>query len=171
MEYTDTIKRLTKDYNLTPQDVFFSILCANGTGRAETFAHIYRPQFLTHSAITNGAAKLVKDKPQILKLIADLKERNKIIPLTADLSLSKEIKKKEEAEGWNDNQTTEQNLMRIIKKNLPKLDPKEKVDAARQLAKLLGLKEDVKETPHYYLPLSCNNCRLYIDAEDKARNK
>ena len=165
------IKRLAKDYELQPQDVFFSLLCSLGTGRAETFAHIYRPQFQTASAIKNGAAKLVKDKPQIIKLINDLQERNKIIPLTADLKPVKDFKKNKEKQIWNDNQTAQENLMRIIKENMGELEAKEKVDAARQLAKLLGVKEEQRETRHYYLPLSCKHCKLYIDAEDKKRKR
>lgn len=175
MEYSNLIKTLAKDYQLQPQDIFFSLLCSLGTSRAETYAHIYRPKFQTASAITNGAANLVKEKPQIIKLIQDLKERNKIIPLTADLQVTKNQKKQQEKqareEGWNDNETAQENLMRIIKRNIPKLEAKEKVDAARQLAKLLGVKEDTKETRHYYLPLSCKYCSLFIDAEDKKRKK
>ena len=127
MEYSEIIKRLSKDYELTPQDVFFSLLCSLGTGRAETFAHIYRPKFQTASAVSNGAAKLVKDKPQILKLIKDLKERNKIVPLTADLDIVKKQRKAEESEkaqGWRSNETPEENLKRITEDNLYKLEPK-----------------------------------------------
>lgn len=172
MEYTDIIKRLKKDYELTPQDVFFAILCANGCGRAECFLHIYQPQQKSASSIINGAAKLVKDKPNIIKLINDLKERNKIIPLTADLEAGRNKRKEEEkakADGWNSNQTPEENLKRIIEKELYKLEPKEKIDAARNLAKLYGVQDDAKETRHYYLPLSCKHCKLYIEAEDKNR--
>lgn len=174
MEYTDTIKNLIKNYNLTPQEVFFSLLCSLGTGRQEAYLHLFYPKFQTDSALTTGAAKLVKEKPQILKLIEDLKTRNKIIPLSADLEITKRQKKKEEeakAQGWRTDQTPEENLKRILMNELYKLEPGEKVKAAQSIAKLLGVKEDTRETRHYYLPISCKHCKLYIDAEDKNRKR
>ena len=168
MEYTDTIKRLMKDYELTPQEVFFSLLCSLGTGRAETFLHIFQPQRPTPSALSNGAAKLVKDKPQIIKLINDLKERHKLIPLTADLQTVRESRKAEErarAEGWRTDETPEENLKRILINEMYKLEPGEKVKTAQSIAKLFGVKEDTKETRHYYLPVSCKHCKLYVNAQ------
>lgn len=149
----------------------FAILCANGTGRAETFAHIYHPKNLTAATITTGAAKLVKEKPQILTLIQDLQTRNKIIPLTSDLTITREQKKKEEkakAEGWRTDQTPEENLKRILINEMYKLDPGEKVKTAQSIAKLFGVNADTKETRHYYLPIACRHCKLYIEAEAKA---
>lgn len=173
MEYSDTIKRLIKDYNLTPQDALFSILAASGISRPEAYLHIYFPSIKAEASIKAGAAKLVKDKPQIIKLINDLKTQNKIIPLSADPTnkQSSADLDKAKAEGWRPSETPEQNLKRITEKNLWKLEPKEKIDAARNLAKLYGVKEDQRETRHYYLPLSCKHCNLYIEAEDKARRK
>lgn len=168
MEYTDTIKRLMKDYELSPQEVFFSLLCSLGTGRAETYLHIFQPAHPTASALSNGAAKLVKDRPQIIKLINDLKERHKLIPLTADLQTVKEARKAEEkarAEGWRTDQTPEENLKRILIREMWRLEPAEKVKTAQNIAKLYGVKDETRETRHYYLPITCKHCKLYVNAQ------
>lgn len=162
MKYSKFTEALKADYLLQPQDVFFSVLVASGCSRAEAYAHIYRPLATSDTVIINAATALIKKKPAIARLIADLELRQtskfqKSIPKNNDTQKTRNA--------WDDSLTAEENLQKIIKGEIGRIEGKDKISASLQYAKLIGVNVDSKETTHYYLPLSCRDCSLYKEAE------
>lgn len=175
MRFSKHITTYCNTYRLTPQDVFFAILVAAGCGRSESYGCVFNCLALQEGTLKNRAATLVRDKPALAKLIADLINEKTTAPVNApDWSDYKRKPVKSTAKGsgkdaieddinagWNDEETTAGNLERIIKGELPNLRGKEKIDAALKYGKLLGVDPETAATTHYYLPLTCYNCEFY----------
>ena len=62
----------------------------------------------------------------------------------------------------------------IIAKSKMKAGSKEWLDATKLIADLQQMKKDIVEeedtTVHYYLPLTCNRCSLYLTNKKKNNN-
>ncbi len=177
MRYSKTVTDYCNSYRITPQDVFFSILAANGCSRPEAYACAFSCDKLQESTVKSRASNLVREKPAVAKLIADLIQQRTVAPVEAPdwetykamsdrgerkyKGTKKEDNNTSSHDGWNEEEDTAGNLGRIIKGELPKMTGKEKVDTAFKYAKLLGVDPEVADTTHYYLPLTCCQCGLY----------
>ena len=176
MRYSKTITDYCNSYRIAPNDAFFSILAANGCSRAEAYACAFSAGNLQESTLRSRASLLVREKPGVAKLIADLIQQKTVAPVTPpDWETYNATRNRTEPrykgrkpsdihdplDGWNEDEGTAENLERIIKGELPRLTGKDKLDAAFKYAKLKGVDPEVAETTHYYLPLSCCQCSLY----------
>lgn len=177
MRYSKTITDYCNSYRITPQDAFFAILAANGCSRAEAYACAFACGNLQESTVKSRASTLVREKPGLAKLIADLIQQKTTPPVNAPswsdyaaLQERQEMKYKgtkkggnesSSLTGWNEDETTAENVERIIKEELPRMTGKEKLDATFKFAKLRGVDPEVSNTTHYYLPLSCHQCALF----------
>ena len=56
-----------------------------------------------------------------------------------------------------------------LEQTLPYLRGKDRADVLMKIADLQQMKKDEKETVHYYLPLQCYRCSLFI--ADRAKRK
>ena len=192
MKYSSKITDLCNQYRLTPKDIAFALLVAGGCKRYEAFAFAFNCLNLQESTLTNKARELIKSKPALSRLLADLEfekvnppatvpswsEYNELKAASATTANNpKEASRKgggskpgEELlslEGWNDEESAAENLKRIYREELPGLQGREKIDMALKYAKLVGIDPETENSTHYYLPLSCLNCTLYIKHQEQ----
>lgn len=177
MRYSKTITDYCNSYRITPQEAFFGILRAHGCSQEESYSAVFKCDQLKESTVKSRASNLVREKPGLAKLIADLIQQRTAAPVVAPdwetytaIKERREMKYKgskkqaqtpDQLEGWNEEEDTAGNLGRIIKGELPRMTGKDKVDTALKYAKLLGVDPEKADTTHYYLPLSCYQCGLY----------
>ena len=187
MRYSKTITDYCNSYRITPQDVFFAILRAHGCTQAESYAAVFQCDKLKESTVKSRASNLMTEKPGLAKLVADLIQQKTTAPVNppswADYPAMqgrgearyKGSKKKEETagglSGWNEEESTAENVERIIKEELPRMTGKEKLDATFKFAKLRGVDPEISNTTHYYLPLSCRQCSLYKAHKEVTRGQ
>lgn len=176
MKYSKTVTDYCNSYRITPQDVFFAILVTNGCARPEAYGCVFNCAGLQEGTLKNRASSLVREKPGLAKLIADLINEKTVPPVSspdwqtynAQISRKdpaykggKKDKGDEEFSGWDDEQTASENIQRIIKGELPRIQGKDKADLALKYAKLIGVDPEKTDLVHYYLPLTCCQCELY----------
>lgn len=168
MVYSKRVTDLQQIYQLTPDDVFFCMLVASGASRGEAYATIFRPRSTKIETAQRGAAQLAKDKPGINKLIRSFEDSPK----------SKKKKKNTEAEeeekAGNVVQYRDKDaVLSGLEQTLPYLRGKDRADVLMKIADLQQMKKDEnteeEETVHYYLPLQCYRCSLFI--ADRAKRK
>ena len=165
MVYSKRVTDLQQIYQLTPDDVFFCMLVASGASRGEAYATIFRPQ-------------LAKDKPGINKLIRSFEDNRAAFLPDNDSPKSKKKKKstetEEEEKAGNVVQYRDKDaVLSGLEQTLPYLRGKDRADVLMKIADLQQMKKDEnteeEETVHYYLPLQCYRCSLFI--ADRAKRK
>ena len=161
MVYSKRVTDLQQIYQLTPDDVFFCMLVASGASRGEAYATIFRPRSTKIETAQRGAAQLAKDKPGINKLIRSFEDNRAAFLPDNDSPKSKKKKKNTEAE-------EEEKAGNVVQYR-----DKDRADVLMKIADLQQMKKDEnteeEETVHYYLPLQCYRCSLFI--ADRAKRK
>lgn len=180
MVYSKRVTDLQQIYQLTPDDVFFCMLVASGASRGEAYATIFRPRSTKIETAQRGAAQLAKDKPGINKLIRSFEDNRAAFLPDNDSPKSKKKKKNTEAEeeekAGNVVQYRDKDaVLSGLEQTLPYLRGKDRADVLMKIADLQQMKKDEnteeeeEETVHYYLPLQCYRCSLFI--ADRAKRK
>lgn len=168
MVYSKRVTDLQQIYQLTPDDVFFCMLVASGASRGEAYATIFRPRSTKIETAQRGAAQLAKDKPGINKLIRSFEDnRAAFLP---DNKKKKNTETEEEEKAGNVVQYREYRdkdaVLSGLEQTLPYLRGKDRADVLMKIADLQRMKKDEnteeEETVHYYLPLQCYRCSLFI---------
>lgn len=172
MVYSKRVTDLQQIYQLTPDEVFFCMLVASGASRGEAYATIFRPRSTKIETAQRGAAQLAKDKPGINKLIRSFEDNRDAFLPDNDSPKSKKKKKNTEAEEvvqYRDKDA----VLSGLEQTLPYLRGKDRADVLMKIADLQQMKKDEnteeEETVHYYLPLQCYRCSLFI--ADRAKRK
>lgn len=174
MVYSKRVTDLQQIYQLTPDDVFFCMLVASGACRGEAYTTIFRPRSTKIETAQRGAAQLAKDKPGINKLIRSFEDNRTAFLPDNDSTKSKKKKKNTEAEAGNVVQYRDKDaVLSGLEQTLPYLRGKDRADVLMKIADLQQMKKDEntedEETVHYYLPLQCYRCSLFI--ADRAKRK
>ena len=179
MVYSKRVTDLQQIYQLTPDEVFFCMLVASGASRGEAYATIFRPRSTKIETAQRGAAQLAKDKPGINKLIRSFEDnRDAFIPDNERTKSKKKKKKTELEEQEKDENIVPQYrdkdaVLSGLEQTLPYLRGKDRADVLMKIADLQQMKKDEnteeEETVHYYLPLQCYRCNLFI--ADRAKRK
>ena len=169
MVYSKRVTDLQQIYQLTPDDVFFCMLVASGASRGEAYATIFRPRSTKIETAQRGAAQLAKDKPGINKLIRSFEDNR-----AAFLKKKKNTETEEEEKAGNVVQYRDKDaVLSGLEQTLPYLRGKDRADVLMKIADLQQMKKDEnteeEETVHYYLPLQCYRCSLFI--ADRAKRK
>ncbi|MBR8739031.1 hypothetical protein [Bacteroides pyogenes] len=175
MIFSKRITDLQQIYQLTPNEVFFCMLVAAGANRGEAYAIIFRPTSTKLETAQRGACQLAKDKPGINKLIKSF-ESNGMLILQQQEEETKKTKRKrkkgEEDEGvvkYRDKSS----VLAGLEETLPLLRGKDRADVLMKIADLQQMKkeENVEEvdTVHYYLPLQCYRCSLFLAEKEKSK--
>lgn len=168
MVYSKRVTDLQQIYQLTPDDVFFCMLVASGASRGEAYATIFRPRSTKIETAQRGAAQLAKDKPGINKLIRSFEDNR-----AAFLPDNDSPKKEEEKAGNVVQYRDKDAVLSGLEQTLPYLRGKDRADVLMKIADLQQMKKDEnteeEETVHYYLPLQCYRCSLFI--ADRAKRK
>ncbi len=178
MVYSKRVTDLQQIYQLTPDEVFFCMLVASGASRGEAYATIFRPRSTKMETAQRGAAQLAKDKTGINKLIRSVEENR--TPFITDKDSTRRKKKKkntEEEEEDKDGNVVQYRdkdaVLSGLEQTLPSLRGKDRADILMKIADLQQMKKDEnteeEETVHYYLPLQCYRCSLFI--ADRAKRK
>lgn len=167
MVYSKRVTDLQQIYQLTPDDVFFCMLVASGASRGEAYATIFRPRSTKIETAQRGAAQLAKDKPGINKLIRSFEDnRAAFLP---DNDSPKKKSTETEVVQYRDKDA----VLSGLEQTLPYLRGKDRADVLMKIADLQQMKKDEnteeEETVHYYLPLQCYRCSLFI--ADRAKRK
>jgi hypothetical protein len=177
MVYSKRVTDLQQIYQLTPDDVFFCMLVASGASRGEAYATIFRPRSTKIETAQRGAAQLAKDKPGINKLIRSFEDNRAAFIPDNDRTKSKKKKKNTETEEENAGNVVQYRdkdaVLSGLEQTLPDLRGKDRADVLMKIADLQQMKKDEnteeEETVHYYLPLQCYRCNLFI--ADRAKRK
>ena len=156
MVYSKRVTDLQQIYQLTPDDVFFCMLVESGASRGEASGTI----------------------PAINKLIRSFEDNRAALLPDNDSPKSKKKKKNTEAEeeekAGNVVQYRDKDaVLSGLEQTLPYLRGKDRADVLMKIADLQQMKKDEnteeEETVHYYLPLQCYRCSLFI--ADRAKRK
>lgn len=174
MVYSKRVTDLQQIYQLTPDDVFFCMLVASGASRGEAYATIFRPRSTKIETAQRGAAQLAKDKPGINKLIRSFEDNRAAFLPDKDSPSKKKKKNTETEEEENVVQYRDKHaVLSGLEQTLPYLRGKDRADVLMKIADLQQMKKDEnteeEETVHYYLPLQCYRCSLFI--ADRAKRK
>lgn len=169
MVYSKRVTDLQQIYQLTPDDVFFCMLVASGASRGEAYATIFRPRSTKIETAQRGAAQLAKDKPGINKLIRSFEDNRAAFLPDNDSPKNKKKKKNTETEEKARNVVQYRDkdaVLSGLEQTLPYLGGKDRADVLMKIADLQQMKKDEnteeEETVHYYLPLQCYRCSLFI---------
>ena len=166
MVYSKRVTDLQQIYQLTPDDVFFCMLVASGASRGEAYATIFRPRSTKIETAQRGAAQLAKDKPGINKLIRSFEDNRAAFLPDNDSPKSKKKKKSTETE-------EEEKAGNVVQNRDKDAVLSGRADVLMKIADLQQMKKDEnteeEETVHYYLPLQCYRCSLFI--ADRAKRK
>ncbi|UBU95437.1 MAG: hypothetical protein [Bacteroides phage LoVEphage] len=175
MVYSKRVTDLQQIYQLTPDEVFFCMLVASGASRGEAYATIFRPRSTKIETAQRGAAQIAKDKPGINKLIRSFEDYRADFRPDNDSPKSKKKKKytEEEEEEKVVQYRDKDAVLSGLEQTLPYLRGKDRADVLMKIADLQQMKKDEnteeEETVHYYLPLQCYRCSLFI--ADRAKRK
>lgn len=175
MVYSKRVTDLQQIYQLTPDEVFFCMLVAAGASRGEAYATIFRPRSTKIETAQRGAAQIAKDKPGINKLIRSFEDYRADFRPDNDSPKSKKKKKytEEEEEEKVVQYRDKDAVLSGLEQTLPYLRGKDRADVLMKIADLQQMKKDEnteeEETVHYYLPLQCYRCSLFI--ADRAKRK
>lgn len=176
MVYSKRVTDLQQIYQLTTDEVFFCMLVASGASRGEAYATIFRPRSTKIETAQRGAAQLAKDKPGINKLIQSFEDNRTAFLPEKNSTISKKKKKNTEEEenaGKVAQYRDKSAVLSGLEQTLPYLRGKDRADVLMKIADLQQMKKDEnteeEETVHYYLPLQCYRCSLFI--ADRAKRK
>ena len=172
-EYSPTITRTAKNYNLQERDVIFCHLVAAGIDRADAYHVVYNrgksSRADQRSTADAAAADLQKNHPGTQLLIQKIKNRQPINTNGTQQEVkeaNKEKIMKDEGEGAGDELATRSGLTKKMRQEIAFIHGKEAVSGLMTLAKLEGFdKEDNRteeEKRKYFLPWRsrCRGCKL-----------
>lgn len=169
MLYSKFITSLCDNYNIKPNDVMFALLVAAGCSEVEAYAHTFRFVHLSEEKICDKLKSYKKSVPGVLSLLLYLSNKRgaHIAPPLPSLPTSGTTGAVDVPRGWDENLTDTENLEKIIKDEIPKLEGKDKINTALSFVKLRGVDVEKKERLFFYLPLRCDRCKFRILANDK----
>jgi hypothetical protein len=169
-----------RQFMLTEQEVYLASLIAAGHSDEEAYSLIYEPNTLSDESLHVLVGRVTSRKKGIKDLVDTLTRVN-MKGLTAQIGsaseamnkkLGRKSKKKSAGEGGFD-PTNKDSIIRVLSDQLElATDPKTKTDIAMKIADLQRMKQDEnkdeQELVHFYLPLTCKRCSLYV-AEKKRK--
>ena len=149
-------------YNLTPEQVFFSMLLSCGATPLEAYQIIFRSRITNRNKLDEQIKKMIAETPGINELKNYLAKR-------AGATISGE--ETPDVEQYRDKES----VIKGLEETIPTLRGKERADVLMKIADLQQMKKEEntieEKRVHYYLPLSCNRCNLFLEAREKERRR
>lgn len=168
MEYSKKILQLQQIYQLTPEEVAFCMLVSCGMTKGEAYAFAFRPRTAKLATCQRLASNILAEKPGTKKLIDSYTQ---IIPPS---QTNKQTKKQKEEEKKTLQYRSKDAVLEGLEEVLPSLRGKERADILIKIADLQQMKKEEnkedEENVHYYLPLQCYRCRLYLQNKEKEKD-
>lgn len=163
MDYSRTIKSAVKKAKISIQDKIFADLMLAGWKDTDAFVASFGYNVNYSEEYTQTQMRNTLGNPDFAKYME---------------SKRKDMDKHAQSEGYMSNEdvllkaTKEETLKDLlIAKSKMRFGSKEWMDATKLIADLQQMKKDIVEeedtTVHYYLPLNCRNCELYMKAKVK----
>lgn len=169
MDYSRSIKTETRKSNITVSEKVFADLMVMGWRESDAYVAAFGMNVNYSDEYHKAQMRVLQNKPDFAKY---LRARMKKMESSAS---GKEQQPREmtteEALSMATKEETIKALM--IAKEGMKVGSKEWIDTMKMIADLQQMKKSVVEeednTVHYYLPLSCNNCSLFINSRERKR--
>ena len=162
MQYSNYVSSLADAFNIEVEDVLFALLASSGAEYGESYAMIFRRSHLPDKKINEESKKILRSKPGIARLISHLQRKK--TPTHKDVLTDDQQPSHKKNRGWDENLTDTENLEKIIRDEIPKLEGKDKISTAVSFVKLRGVDVEKKERLIFYLPLRCDMCEYRENA-------
>lgn len=186
MEISARVRKLCDKYNMEPEDVAYADLQIAGWGKHEAAYYAYNLAYFDMSKINTWLKDKVRLAPGIQKMVNDFDEAEKLRKREEKenkLKLSAKQRKAEQDAAKNQEITAES--LRDKKGMLdylinlaatPGLDLKTKADLAKQITDLQNYKKEdsteiIDNRIHFYLPLVCSKCSLYVKHKELQKER
>ncbi|MGJ7024937.1 hypothetical protein [Petrimonas sulfuriphila] len=145
--------RLMKQFDVSADDVYFSMLLAMGLPQSEAFIAVFRPLTSGTTALAN---RHIRENPSINSLITYLKSESGTHESDSELT---DEDARELVERYKDKDYVLNELIKASKM----MNGKERADALMKIADLQQMRKEENKTEeervHYYIPLPfCKNC-------------
>lgn len=161
MDYSRSIKSAVKKAKITIQDKIFADLMLSGWKDQDAFIAAFGYNINYSEEYVKTQMRNMLSNPELAKYMSVQGMKNEMKSKdTEDMSDEEVLSKATKEETLKD-------LLRA--KSKMRFGSKEWLDATKLIADLQQMKKDVVEeedtTVHYYLPLNCRNCELYIKSQ------
>lgn len=162
LDYSTNTKKKCKKYYCTAEEVAFADLIISGYSQEDAYQLIFRATTMTNTQIRVSARKLVLND-RIVRYMSDARVSCQETDGSDDID-----------EISLDDATKENTLMELLKaKAKAKSGSDEWLKIQDRIINITQMKKDeVKDedkTTHFFLPLTCNNCALYIESKKKQK--
>jgi len=155
-----------KSFLLTEKEAYMSMLIAAGADQAEAYSVIYLNNASNKKTLDEEASRLIKSKKGIRDLIDILTKVN-----MKGRNVEPEIKSRKTKKDTLDITSKDSILNELGEQYKNTISPKEKTDILIKIADLQKMKQDENRNEdklvHYYMPINCPRCNLYIEARKK----
>lgn len=161
MDYSRSIKSAVKKAKITIQDKIFADLMLSGWKDQDAFIAAFGYNINYSEEYVKTQMRNMLSNPELAKYMSVQGMKNEMKSKdTEDMSDEEVLSKATKEETLKD---------LLIAKSKMRFGSKEWLDATKLIADLQQMKKDVVEeedtTVHYYLPLNCRNCELYIKSQ------
>lgn len=161
MDYSRSIKSAVKKAKITIQDKIFADLMLSGWKDQDAFIAAFGYNINYSEEYVKTQMRNMLSNPELAKYMGVQGMKNEMKSKdTEDMSDEEVLSKATKEETLKD---------LLIAKSKMRFGSKEWLDATKLIADLQQMKKDVVEeedtTVHYYLPLNCRNCELYIKSQ------
>lgn len=161
MDYSRSIKSAVKKAKITIQDKIFADLMLSGWKDQDAFIAAFGYNINYSEEYVKTQMRNMLSNPELAKYMNAQGKKNEMKANDSEDMSDEEVLSKA---------TKEETLKDLlIAKSKMRFGSKEWLDATKLIADLQQMKKDVVEeedtTVHYYLPLNCRNCELYIKSK------
>ena len=168
MEISNKLKREAKQAKLEWDVYVMANLVAMGFSQKDAYASVINKN---STASESYDIMMMKRITEDVNFVSYVERRKKQLDRKARESEEEKLQQDMEEGSLMDKETVAWELMKLSKST--SLTPKERGEILMKYADLLQMKKDeVKEEEkliHFYLPLSCDRCSLYLDAKKNNR--
>ena len=169
MDYTRSLKAAVKKSRISIPEKVFADLMIMGWKEQDAFVAAYGYNVNYSDDYNRTQMRNIIRNPDFAKYMESQGKK-----------IDKDRRESEEGSASNEDvlskATKEETLKELlIAKQTMRVGSKEWLDATKLIADLQQMKKDIVEdedtTVHYYLPLNCRNCELYIKATTQNKKK
>lgn len=166
-----------RQFMLTEQEVYLASLIAAGHSDEEAYSLIYEPNTLSDESLHVLVGRVTSRKKGIKDLVDTLTRVN-MKGLTVQIgsandAMNKKLGRKGRKKASTEfDPTNKDSIIRVLSDQLElATDPKTKTDIAMKIADLQRMKQDEnkdeQELVHFYLPITCKRCSLYVQEKKR----
>lgn len=171
-----------RQFMLTEQEVYMASLMAAGHSDMEAYSVIYSPNVCSDESLHADVGRLKMRKKGIKDLVDTLTRVNmkglQVSVGSENGAVGKALKKPKKASlksGGFDPRDKDSIIGVLSDQLFLATDPKVKADIAMKIADLQRMKndetKDEQQVVHFYLPLGCKRCKLYVDEREKKKSE